>query len=63
MGKTTYKRLKESQSFRQRLVLVTLTNTPVFIEDIRAEETWPGLRLLEKAYDDCVVEISETGHY
>ncbi|KAJ0013245.1 hypothetical protein Pint_21701 [Pistacia integerrima] len=69
MGKTTYKRLKGSQSFRQRLVLATLANTPVLIEDIRSEETWPGLRphevsllrLLEKVCDDCVVEINETG--
>ncbi|KAJ0037822.1 hypothetical protein Pint_22194 [Pistacia integerrima] len=72
MGKTTYKRLKGSQSFRQRLVLgllATLTSTPVLIEDIRAEEWWPGLRphevsllcLLEKVCDDCVVEINETG--
>ncbi|KAF7805756.1 putative RNA 3'-terminal phosphate cyclase-like protein [Senna tora] len=69
MGKTAYKRLKGSQSFRQRLVLATLSSTPILIEDIRTDETWPGLqkhevsllRLLEKISDDCVVEINETG--
>ncbi|KAL5747769.1 hypothetical protein ACOSP7_024783 [Xanthoceras sorbifolium] len=69
-GKTkAYKKLKGSQSLRQRLVLSTLASTPLLIEDIRAEETWPGLRphevsllrLLEKVCDDCVVEINETG--
>ncbi|KAL5722598.1 hypothetical protein ACHQM5_006103 [Ranunculus cassubicifolius] len=69
MGKTTYKRLKGSQHLRQRLLLSTLTTTPIIISDIRHEETWPGLRphevsllrLLEKVTDDCVVEINETG--
>ncbi|KAJ4704882.1 RNA 3'-terminal phosphate cyclase-like protein [Melia azedarach] len=69
MGKTTYKRVKGSQSFRQRLVLATLASTPILVEDIRAEDTWPGLRprevsllrLIEKVCDDCVVEINETG--
>ncbi|KAJ7948066.1 RNA 3'-terminal phosphate cyclase-like protein [Quillaja saponaria] len=69
MGKTTYKRLKGSQNLRQRLLLATLSSTPVLIEDIRADETWPGLRkhevsllrLLEKICDDCAVEINETG--
>ncbi|KAI8006558.1 putative RNA 3'-terminal phosphate cyclase-like protein [Camellia lanceoleosa] len=54
---------------RQRLILLTLTSTPIVIEDIRADETWPGLRpyevsflrLLEKISDDCVVKINETG--
>ncbi|KAF5744920.1 RNA 3'-terminal phosphate cyclase-like protein isoform X1 [Tripterygium wilfordii] len=67
--KTSYKRLKGSESFRQRLVLATLSATPIVIEDIRADETWPGLRphevsllrLLERVSDDCVVEINETG--
>ncbi|KAF3433779.1 hypothetical protein FNV43_RR24882 [Rhamnella rubrinervis] len=69
MGKTTYKRLQGSQSLRQRLLLATLSSTPILVEDIRADETWPGLRphevsflrLLEKLCDDCVVEINETG--
>ena len=69
MGKTVYKRLKGSQSLRQRLLLSTLRSTAVLIEDIRADETWPGLRphevsflrLLEKISDDCTVEINETG--
>ncbi|KAK2640840.1 hypothetical protein Ddye_022603 [Dipteronia dyeriana] len=69
MGKTAYKKLKGSQSLRQRLILSTLASSPLLIEDIRAEDTWPGLRphevsllrLLEKVCDDCVVEINETG--
>lgn len=69
MGKTAYKRLKGSQSFRQRLLLATLSSTPILIEDIRADETWPGLRsheisllrLFETVSDDCHVEINETG--
>jgi len=69
MGKTEYKRLQGSQSFRQRLLLATLSSTPILIEDIRADETWPGLRnheisllrLFETVCDDCHVEINETG--
>ncbi|GKV14078.1 hypothetical protein SLEP1_g24999 [Rubroshorea leprosula] len=69
MGKTTYKRLKGSQSMRQRLLLATLSSTPILIEDIRADEMLPGLRpheisllrLYEKVTDDCVIEINETG--
>ncbi|XP_039146654.1 probable RNA 3'-terminal phosphate cyclase-like protein [Dioscorea cayenensis subsp. rotundata] len=69
MAKTSYKKLKGSVHFRQRLVLATLSSTPVSIEDIRADETSPGLRphevsllrLLEKISDDCAVEINETG--
>ncbi|XP_057446869.1 probable RNA 3'-terminal phosphate cyclase-like protein isoform X2 [Lotus japonicus] len=69
MGKTSYKRLKGSQSFRQRLLLATLSSTPILIEDIRADETWPGLRsheilllrLFDTICDDCLVEINETG--
>ncbi|KAA8521507.1 hypothetical protein F0562_012183 [Nyssa sinensis] len=69
MGKTSYMTLKGSQNLRQRLLLSTLSSTPLLIEDIRADETWPGLgphevsflRLLEKICDDSVVEINETG--
>lgn len=69
MGKTTYMKLKGSKSLRQRLLLSTLSSTPVLIEDIRADATWPGLRshevsflrLLETISDDCKVEINETG--
>lgn len=70
MGKTTYKRVKGSQNLRQRLLLSALSSKPVLIEDIRVNETWPGLRphevsflrLLEKISDDCAVEINETGN-
>ncbi|KAF5198199.1 RNA 3'-terminal phosphate cyclase-like protein [Thalictrum thalictroides] len=69
MGKISYMRLKGSQHLRQRLVLATLSSTPILIDDIRHEETWPGLRphevsllrLIEKITDDCIVEINETG--
>lgn len=69
MGKTSYMRLKGSQHFRQRLLLSTLSTTPIIIDDIRTDATWPGLRpyeinflrLLELICDDCVVEINETG--
>ncbi|KAL3813345.1 hypothetical protein ACJIZ3_014613 [Penstemon smallii] len=69
MGKFTYMRVKGSQNIRLRLLLSTISTTPVLIEDIRTDSTWPGLRphevsflrLLEKISDDCVVEINETG--
>ncbi|GMN46918.1 hypothetical protein TIFTF001_016096 [Ficus carica] len=69
MGKTAYKKLKGSQSFRQRLLLATLSSTSILVDDIRANESWPGLRphevsflrLLEKICDDCKVEVNETG--
>ncbi|KAJ4881762.1 putative RNA 3'-terminal phosphate cyclase-like protein [Raphanus sativus] len=69
MGKTTYKRLKGSQSFRQRLLLSTLSSTPIIIDEIRADDMIPGLlrhemsllRLFETVSDDCVVEVNETG--
>ncbi|CAA2967050.1 probable RNA 3 -terminal phosphate cyclase [Olea europaea subsp. europaea] len=69
MGKISYLRLKGSQNLRLRLLLSTLSSTPILIEDIRADATWPGmlshevslLRLLEKVSDDCHVEINETG--
>lgn len=67
----TYKRLKGSQNLRLRLLLATLSATPVLIEDIRADETIPGLRpheisflrLLERISDDCLIEINETGKF
>ncbi|GAB4850226.1 hypothetical protein Ancab_029521 [Ancistrocladus abbreviatus] len=67
--KTKYMRLKGSQNLRLRLLLSTLSSTPVLIEDIRADDMLPGLRphevsllrLLEKICDDCMVEINETG--
>ncbi|KAI9074237.1 hypothetical protein K1719_043802 [Acacia pycnantha] len=61
MVKKDYKRLKGCQSFRQRFVLATLSGTSIIIEDIRVDETLPGLlkhevsflRLLEKICDGC----------
>ena len=69
MGKTTYMKLKGSQNLRLRLLLATLSATPVLIEDIRHEDTLTGLRsyevsllrLFEEVCDDCVVEINDTG--
>jgi RNA 3'-terminal phosphate cyclase-like protein len=63
------KKMKGSQSFRQRLLLSTLSSTPISIDEIRADETIPGLRphevnllrLLEIVTDDAVVDINETG--
>eukprot|EP00262_Sarcandra_glabra_P021850 TRINITY_DN9406_c1_g1_i1.p1 TRINITY_DN9406_c1_g1~~TRINITY_DN9406_c1_g1_i1.p1 ORF type:complete len:382 (+),score=54.65 TRINITY_DN9406_c1_g1_i1:151-1296(+) len=65
----SYKRLKGSQQLRERLLLSTLSSTPIIVEDIRTDDSWPGLRpheisllrLLEKITDDCLVEINETG--
>ncbi|CAA7405855.1 unnamed protein product [Spirodela intermedia] len=69
MGKVNYKRLKGGQQFRQRLVLATLSSTPILIEDIRSDDISPGLRphevsllrLVERISDDCTVEINDTG--
>ncbi|XP_051134833.1 probable RNA 3'-terminal phosphate cyclase-like protein [Andrographis paniculata] len=69
MGKVPYMRLKGSQNLRLRLLLSTLSSTPILIDDIRSDTAWPGLRpyevsllrLLERVSDDCVVEINETG--
>jgi RNA 3'-terminal phosphate cyclase-like protein len=72
MGKMekSYKKLKGSASFRQRLLLSTLSSTPIIIEDIRTGQTEPGLcnyeisllRLFETVCDGCRVEINETGN-
>ncbi|PKA51524.1 putative RNA 3'-terminal phosphate cyclase-like protein [Apostasia shenzhenica] len=69
MAKMSCMKLKGSQHLRQRLLLSTLSSKPILVEDIRAEETSPGLRsyevsllrLLEKISDGCTVEINETG--
>jgi len=69
MVKASTLQLRGAQHFRQRLVLSTLSGTAVRIEDIRADDTSPGLRnyevsflrLMEKVSDGCVVEINETG--
>ncbi|RZC71284.1 hypothetical protein C5167_034457 [Papaver somniferum] len=64
-----YMKLKGSRHFRQRLVLSTLSGTPISIDEIRADETWPGLRsheikllrLIELISDGGAVVINETG--
>ncbi|CAJ2676545.1 probable RNA 3'-terminal phosphate cyclase-like protein [Trifolium pratense] len=71
MGKMekSYKKLKGSASFRQRLLLSTLSSTPIIIEDIRPSKTDPGLRkhevsllrLFDTVCDGCSVVINETG--
>ncbi|XP_002974064.2 probable RNA 3'-terminal phosphate cyclase-like protein [Selaginella moellendorffii] len=62
-------RMKGAQHFRQRLVLSTLSNTALRIDDIRADSEAPGLcdfeasllRLVEKISNGCGIEINETG--
>ncbi|KAI3841303.1 hypothetical protein MKW98_007784 [Papaver atlanticum] len=62
-------KLKGSRHFRERLVLSTLSGTPISIEEIRADETWPGLRsheikllrLIEEISDGGAVVLNETG--
>ncbi|CAI0398488.1 unnamed protein product [Linum tenue] len=69
MGKVNYKKMKGSQNLRQRLLLSTLSGTPILVEDIRADDKFPGLRpheisllrLFDRVTDDCVVEINDTG--
>ncbi|XP_057516373.1 probable RNA 3'-terminal phosphate cyclase-like protein [Amaranthus tricolor] len=69
MAKTKYVKLQGSQSLRLRLLLSTLSSTPILIDDIRSNHTIPGLRphevsflrLIETVCDDCTVEINETG--
>ncbi|CAL1405177.1 unnamed protein product [Linum trigynum] len=61
--------MKGSQNLRQRLLLSTLSGTPILVEDIRADDKLPGLRpheisllrLFDRVTDDCVVEINDTG--
>ncbi|KAK6913204.1 RNA 3'-terminal phosphate cyclase domain, partial [Dillenia turbinata] len=56
-------------NLRLRPLPSTLPSTPILIDDIRHEDTWPGLRphevpllrLFVKVCEDCVVEINETG--
>ncbi|KAK8967920.1 putative RNA 3'-terminal phosphate cyclase-like protein [Platanthera guangdongensis] len=67
--KTSYMKLRGSQYLRLRLLLATLSSTPILVEDIRSDSSSPGLRphevsflrLLEKISDDCTVEINDTG--
>ncbi|XP_020526188.1 probable RNA 3'-terminal phosphate cyclase-like protein [Amborella trichopoda] len=67
--KTSFLRIKGSRQFRLRLLLSTLSVTPIVIKEIRADDSSPGLkphevsflRLIEEISDDCSVEINETG--
>ncbi|KAM3254637.1 hypothetical protein ACQJBY_048234 [Aegilops geniculata] len=67
MGREKSRRLSGSRDFRQRLVLATLTSTPIIIKDIRAGEG--GLRqhemsllhLLDKVSDQHVIDVNDTG--
>ncbi|CAN1831947.1 Probable RNA 3'-terminal phosphate cyclase-like protein, partial [Linum perenne] len=68
MGKVEYKRLKGAQNLRQRLLLSTLSGTPIFVDGIRDGDKFPGLRkheislirLFDTITDDCFVEINDT---
>ncbi|KAM7258645.1 hypothetical protein ACFE04_014386 [Oxalis oulophora] len=59
--KVNYKRLKGCQNLRQRLILATLSSTPILVEHIRADETFsgtkfkykPGIILGGKHIHDC----------
>ncbi|TPX36730.1 hypothetical protein SmJEL517_g01166 [Synchytrium microbalum] len=61
--------VETSKSFRQRLLLSTLSGKAVRIGSIREDEDTPGLRdyeisylrLLEKVTNGCVIEISYSG--
>jgi RNA 3'-terminal phosphate cyclase-like protein len=61
-------KLRGAQHFRQRLLLATLAGSTLRIDDIRANDSRPGLRdyevsflrLLEKVSNGCVVEIFPT---
>jgi hypothetical protein len=67
--RNTMLKFRGCSSFRQRLLLSTLSGRSVRIDDIRADDASPGLRdfeasflrLLEKLTNGCVVEINETG--
>ncbi|CEP00635.1 RNA 3'-terminal phosphate cyclase domain-containing protein [Plasmodiophora brassicae] len=62
-------RFRGAQSFPTRVVLATLSSTPIVIDDIRALDEKPGisepeeslLRLLEKVTNGSRVEIGMTG--
>uniref|UniRef100_A0A453MCX8 RNA 3'-terminal phosphate cyclase domain-containing protein n=3 Tax=Aegilops tauschii subsp. strangulata TaxID=200361 RepID=A0A453MCX8_AEGTS len=67
MGRDKSRRLSGSRDFRQRLVLATLTSTPITIRDIRAGEgglcphEMSLLRLLDKVSDQHVIDVNDTG--
>lgn len=61
--------LRGAQSFRQRLILSTLSGKPLVIKRIRSEDEYPGLadyemqfvRLLEKLTNGSRVVVNQTG--
>ncbi|VAI39568.1 unnamed protein product [Triticum turgidum subsp. durum] len=67
MGREKSRRLSGSRDFRQRLVLATLTSTPITMNDIRAGEgglrphEMSLLRLLDKVSDQHVIDVNDTG--
>ncbi|KAL9243402.1 hypothetical protein vseg_017295 [Gypsophila vaccaria] len=69
MAKKKFVRLSGSQNFRTRLLLSTISSTPIIIDDIRSDQTSPGLRthevnllrLFDLICDDSLLEINETG--
>ncbi|KAK3145590.1 hypothetical protein QOZ80_3BG0254830 [Eleusine coracana subsp. coracana] len=69
MGREKARRFSGSRHFRQRLVLATLTCSPITIEDIRSGDAAPGLRphevsllrLLDKISDHHSIDLNETG--
>ncbi|ESQ37947.1 hypothetical protein EUTSA_v10029476mg [Eutrema salsugineum] len=69
MEKPKYKRMKGSQSFRERMLLATLSSTPIIIDEIRADDMIAGLRLHERSllglldtiFDDSHIKTNLTG--
>jgi len=68
-SKSRWKEYNGCNYLRQRLVLATLTSTPVRIRNIRSQEDDPGvqeaeagfIRLLDKLTNGSKIEVSETG--
>ncbi|KMT07175.1 hypothetical protein BVRB_6g155000 [Beta vulgaris subsp. vulgaris] len=61
--------MKGSENLKGRLLLSTLSSTPIVIDDIRSTDINPGLRryevsllrLIQKVCDNCSIIINETG--
>lgn len=68
-SKSRWREYSGANYLRQRLVLATLTSTPVRVSNIRSREDDPGIveaeagfiRLLDKLANGSKVEVNETG--
>jgi len=69
MGRGKMREYQGANYLRQRLVLATLTSTPVRISNIRTRDDDPGLqeaeggfvRLLDKLTNGSKIEVNDTG--